>query len=146
MPASAPIGGYRVPCDPRAVTVCHEAARLGRPSQDPSRIELLEWFAGALGEVNVMRDLGVAAVARRAAAEPRMPDGATPFAVEGLVLELLALAAPAAEDRCHRQGRPRLPALLVIGSLTYTTVPRRPSSRPARRHIRVSGLTGRSTT
>jgi hypothetical protein len=25
--------------------------------------------------------------------------------VEGLVLELLALAAPAAEDRCHRQRR-----------------------------------------
>jgi hypothetical protein len=40
---------------------------------DPSRIELLEWFAGALGEVNVMRDLGVAAVARRAAAELRSP-------------------------------------------------------------------------
>lgn len=72
---------------------------------DPNRIELVEWFAAALGEVHVMRDLGMAAVAMRAAAEQRMPDGATPFAVEGLVLELLALAAPAAEDRCHRQRR-----------------------------------------
>ena len=60
---------------------------------DPGRIELLESFAGVLGEVNLMRDLGVASVARRAAAELRMPDGVTPFAVEGLVLELLALAA-----------------------------------------------------
>ena len=40
-----------------------------------------------------MRDPGVASVARRAADELRMPDGVTPFAVEGLVLELLALAA-----------------------------------------------------
>ena len=72
---------------------------------DPGRVELLESFAGVLGEVNLMRDLGVASVARRAAAELRMPDGVTPFAVEGLVLELLALAAPAAEDRCHRQRR-----------------------------------------
>jgi AraC family transcriptional regulator len=60
---------------------------------DPARAELLEPFAGVLGEVNHMRDLGVASVARRAAAELRMPDSITPLAVEGLVLELLALAA-----------------------------------------------------
>ena len=60
---------------------------------DPGRLELLEPFAGVLGEVNHMRDLGVASVARRAAGELRMPDSITPFAVEGLVLELLALAA-----------------------------------------------------
>src|SRR5260370_5727054 len=40
-----------------------------------------------------MRDLGVVSVAKRAATELRMPDSITPFAVEGLVLELLALAA-----------------------------------------------------
>ena len=60
---------------------------------DPGRLDLLEPFAGVLGEVNHMRDLGVASVARRAASELRMPDSVAPFAVEGLVLELLALAA-----------------------------------------------------
>jgi AraC family transcriptional regulator len=60
---------------------------------DPGRAELLEPFACVLGEVNHMRDLGVASVARRAAGELRMPDSVTPLAVEGLVLELLALAA-----------------------------------------------------
>jgi AraC family transcriptional regulator len=60
---------------------------------DPGRRDLLEPFAGVLGEVNHMRDLGVASVARRAATELRMPDSITPFAVEGLVLEMLALAA-----------------------------------------------------
>ena len=60
---------------------------------DPGRRALLEPLAGVLGQVNHMRDLGVASVARRAAAELRMPDSVAPFAVEGLVLELLALAA-----------------------------------------------------
>jgi len=60
---------------------------------DPARAELLEPFAGVLSEVNHMRDLGVASVARRAAGELRTPDSVTPLAVEGLVLELLALAA-----------------------------------------------------
>jgi len=60
---------------------------------DPGRLDLLEPFAGVLGEVNHVRDLGVATVARRAAGELRMPDSITPFAVEGLVLELLTLAA-----------------------------------------------------
>jgi len=60
---------------------------------DPARLELLEPFAGVLGEVNHMRDLVVAAVARRAAGELGAPDDVTPFAVEGLILELLALIA-----------------------------------------------------
>ena len=60
---------------------------------DPGRRDLLEPFAGVLGQVSQMRDPGVASVARRAATELRMPDSITPFAVEGLVLELLALAA-----------------------------------------------------
>src|SRR5580704_7267555 len=60
---------------------------------DPGRLALLEPLAGVLGEVNHMRDLGVASVARRAAGELRMPDSVAPLAVEGLVLELLALAA-----------------------------------------------------
>jgi AraC family transcriptional regulator len=60
---------------------------------DPARLELLEPFAGVLGEVNHMRDLAVTALARRVADELRAPDDVTPFAVEGLILELLALMA-----------------------------------------------------
>jgi len=60
---------------------------------DPARLDLLEPFAGVLSEVNHMRDLVVAAVARRAASELGAPDEVTPFAVEGLILELLALTA-----------------------------------------------------
>jgi AraC family transcriptional regulator len=60
---------------------------------DPDRLDLTEPFAGVLGEVNHIRDLGVSSMARRAASELRIPDNVAPFAVEGLVLELLALAA-----------------------------------------------------
>jgi AraC family transcriptional regulator len=60
---------------------------------DPARQELLEPFAGLLGEVNHLRDTAVAAVAGRAAGELGAPDDVTPFAVEGLILELLALTA-----------------------------------------------------
>jgi AraC family transcriptional regulator len=60
---------------------------------DPGRLDLLEPFAAVLGEVNHMRDPGVASVARRAAGELHMPDSVAPFAVEGLALELLALTA-----------------------------------------------------
>ena len=73
---------------------------------DPARLELLEPFAGVLGEVNHMRDLVVTALARRVADEVREPDDVTPFAVEGLILELLALMARlrnAPEARASRQ-------------------------------------------
>jgi AraC family transcriptional regulator len=60
---------------------------------DPARLELLEPFAALLGEVNHMRDLVVTALARRVADELRAPDDVTPFAVEGLILEMLALTA-----------------------------------------------------
>jgi AraC family transcriptional regulator len=60
---------------------------------DPARLELLEPLACVLGEVNHMRDVMVATIARRAADELGAPDDVTPFAVEGLILELLALTA-----------------------------------------------------
>ena len=60
---------------------------------DPARLELLEPFAGVLGEVNHVRDLVVTALARRVARELQAPDDVTPFAIEGLILELLALTA-----------------------------------------------------
>jgi AraC family transcriptional regulator len=46
-----------------------------------------------LGEVNHVRDLVVTTLARRVAGELQAPDDVTPFAVEGLILELLALTA-----------------------------------------------------
>ena len=72
---------------------------------DPGRLELLEPFAGVLREVSHMRDLAVASLARRAARELRTPDQVTPFAVEGLVLELLAVAARLREATADGTGR-----------------------------------------
>jgi hypothetical protein len=60
---------------------------------DPARLQLLEPLSGVLGEVNHIRDLTIAAVARRAAGELLAPDDVAPLAVEGLILELLALTA-----------------------------------------------------
>jgi AraC family transcriptional regulator len=60
---------------------------------DPARLELLEPFAGLLGEVNHQRDVVATALARRVADELRAPDGVTSLAVEGLILEMLALTA-----------------------------------------------------
>ena len=80
---------------------------------DPGRLELLQPFAGVLSEVNHMRDLVVTALARRVADELREPDDVTRFAVEGLILELLALMARlrnVPEPRAGRQppaGSPR---------------------------------------
>jgi AraC family transcriptional regulator len=72
---------------------------------DPGRHELLEPFGRVLDEVGHIRDLGVAALARRAAGELRDPDTVTPFAVEGLVLELLALMARLRDVREARASR-----------------------------------------
>jgi AraC family transcriptional regulator len=72
---------------------------------DPCRLELLEPFAGVLREVSHMRDPAVALLARRAARELRTPDEVTPFAVEGLVLELLAVAARSREATAAATGR-----------------------------------------
>jgi AraC family transcriptional regulator len=72
---------------------------------DPGRLELLQPFAGVLGEVNHMRDLVVTALARRVADELREPDDVTRFAVEGLILELLALMARLRNVPEPRAGR-----------------------------------------
>ena len=60
---------------------------------DPARTELLEPLSGVLGEVNHIRDRSIAAVATRAACELVAPDDVAPLAVEGLILEMLALTA-----------------------------------------------------
>jgi AraC family transcriptional regulator len=73
---------------------------------DPARLELLEPFTALLGEVNYMRDLVVTALARRVADELRAPDDVTPLAVEGLILEMLALSARLRSGPEHTAGRP----------------------------------------
>jgi AraC family transcriptional regulator len=73
---------------------------------DPARLELLEPFAGVLGEVNHVRDLVVTTLARRVAGELQAPDDVTPFAVEGLILELLALTARLRTVTAPGTGRP----------------------------------------
>jgi AraC family transcriptional regulator len=78
---------------------------------DPGRTALLEPFGPVLGEVNHLRDAAVATVARRAAGELRAPDSLTPFAVEGLALEVLALAARLRDTAARGTGR-RPPAWL----------------------------------
>ena len=60
---------------------------------DPARAELLEPLSGVLGEINHIRDRAIAAVAGRAAGELAAPDDVAPLAVEGLILEMLALTA-----------------------------------------------------
>lgn len=59
---------------------------------DPARVELLEPLSGVLGEVNRIRNRAIAAVAGRAAGELVAPDDVG-LAVEGLILEMLALTA-----------------------------------------------------
>src|SRR5260370_10985257 len=68
---------------------------------DPGRRDLLEPFAGVLGQVNQMRDPGVASVARRAATDLHMPDSIHPISVEGLDMALLPLAARPEDTDCN---------------------------------------------
>lgn len=60
---------------------------------DPARSELFRPCATLLDRVNHARDEGVAALAWRLARELRYPDGVSSLAMEGLSLELLAVAA-----------------------------------------------------
>lgn len=60
---------------------------------DPAHSELFRPCATLLDRVNHARDDGVAALGWRLARELRHPDAASPLAMEGLSLELLAVAA-----------------------------------------------------
>jgi len=72
----------------------------------PAASVLLEPFAPVLGEVGYTRDLVVAALGQRVAAELRAPDDVTPLAVEGLILEMLALTARLRSATEHAGVRP----------------------------------------
>jgi AraC family transcriptional regulator len=77
---------------------------------DPLAVAGLGACARLFEEVRFARRSPVCGHARRIARELRAPDSATPLAVEGLVLEMLALASR--QDRLERQPR-RAPPWLV---------------------------------
>lgn len=71
-----------------------------QPAAD--RIEELRPCGAALHSISHRRDLHAAELARRAARELASPDSATPLALEGLVLELLARASRLADPARER--------------------------------------------
>jgi AraC family transcriptional regulator len=73
---------------------------------DPDQGELLEPFSGLLGQIGYQRDSFVAGLAQRAASELSASDAVAPFALEGLVLELLAVTARARDTNRNQAGRP----------------------------------------
>jgi AraC family transcriptional regulator len=60
---------------------------------DPAQAELLDPFARMLATADHRRDASVAGLAHRAAQELTAPDAVAPLALEGLVLQLLAVSA-----------------------------------------------------
>jgi AraC family transcriptional regulator len=94
------------PC-PQATTLTEPPGELHGNQFEGAGADVLtiEPFAGVLREVGHMRDPAVASLARRAASELRTPDQVTPLAVEGLVLELLAVAARSREATAATTGR-----------------------------------------
>jgi AraC family transcriptional regulator len=73
---------------------------------DPTRQELFEPVSRLLAEAHHLRDPTVTRLARKIVAEMAANDAAAPFAVEGLVLELLAAAARASTPNGHTAGPP----------------------------------------
>lgn len=85
---------------------------------DPAWAELLDPFLGLLAQTHYQRDPFVAGLAHRAAAELTAPDAVAPFALEGLVLQLLAVldrvvrSTPAHTERHPPRWLPQARALL----------------------------------
>jgi AraC family transcriptional regulator len=70
-------------------------ARIVIVQPDAQRLELLRPVAGFLDSITHRADTEIALLARRLSAETASTDGAAPLVVEGLALELLAIAARA---------------------------------------------------
>jgi AraC family transcriptional regulator len=73
---------------------------------DPARDELLRPCTELLERPCHLQDRGVTDLARRLTRELREPDGATPLALEGLALEILARAARSGERLEQRHPPP----------------------------------------
>ena len=74
---------------------------------DPARAELLEPFAPLLDRFDYQQNGIVGGLARRASSELNTSDAVAPFALEGLILELLATAARLRNPNGSRTGRRR---------------------------------------
>ena len=74
---------------------------------DPARAELLEPFAALLDRFDYRQNGFVSGLARRASGELSASDAVAPFALEGLVLELLATAARVRHPNGSHIGRGR---------------------------------------
>jgi AraC family transcriptional regulator len=72
---------------------------------DPARQELLEPLTRLLAQVHHLRDTTVTSLARKAVAELETDDAVAPFALEGLILELLAAAARTGKPSVQDGGR-----------------------------------------
>src|SRR5579859_3759253 len=72
---------------------------------DPARQELLEPLTRLLAQAHHLRDPTVTGLARKAVAELTAADAAAPFALEGLLLEMLAAAARASSPGKNIAGR-----------------------------------------
>ena len=72
---------------------------------DPARAELLEPFAALLDRFDYQQNGFVGSLARRASNELNAGDAVAPFALEGLILELLATAARVRNPNGSRIGR-----------------------------------------
>jgi AraC family transcriptional regulator len=88
---------------------------------DPARIELLEPFAPLLDRFDCQQDGFVSGLARRASGELNASDAVAPFALEGLVLELLAAAARVRNPNGSRVGRRRPLWLDVARDVLHAT-------------------------
>ena len=72
---------------------------------DPARAELLEPFAALLDRFDYQQNGFIGSLARRANNELNAGDAVAPFALEGLILELLATAARVRNPNGSRIGR-----------------------------------------
>ncbi len=96
--------------EPHAQRFMHTGAQLLVIQPDPARMDSFEGVGKLFDEVSRFEDGGIAAIGRRILHEFRAPDGVSPLAIEGLALEIVALAARLRE-RKRRGVRP--PAWLV---------------------------------
>ncbi len=96
--------------EPHAQRFMHTGAQLLVIQPDPARMDSFESVRNLFEEVGRFRDGGIAAIGRRIVHEIRAPDGVSPLAIEGLTLEIVALAARL-HERERVGGRP--PSWLV---------------------------------
>lgn len=96
--------------EPHAQRFMHTGAQLLVIQPDPARMDSFEGVRKFFDEVGRFEDGGISALGRRIVHEFRAPDGVSPLAIEGLALEIVALAARLHERR-RIGGRP--PAWLV---------------------------------